>query len=330
MGLVIHITISIKNARHTLDCFNINCLTVCNSPMNRSAFGAKRTIKDVINRFVDEIAPTMLSLSVTNKRLRSLERDCGFVGDPLDQLTTESITAWRDERLKRLTAAGAMHELDFLTALLEIARFEWGWTQDNPALSVERTCQYGRNRSRRVSDIEAQTISAALGYNPGVMAGSAPAFTALAFLLSLETGLRKHEIKELRWSDVFLDKDYLQITANAERRGRTVPLFMEAKHLLDQLYRFEDDDRCIPIRGHHASISWVKAREIAAEKLPSLADLAFNDARYEGIARLAKKFGLLALSRIADHEDLATLAIFYLNTPAETSSAHEALAPEPQ
>jgi integrase len=153
------------------------------------------------------------------------------------------------------------------------------------------------------------------------MVGTDSAFTALAFLLSLETGMRKHEIKELRWSEVFLDKSYLQIPAGPKRRRRTVPLSDEAKRLIGQLFRFEDEDRCVPLHLRHASVAWPKAREVAAVKLPSVANLAFNDARYEGIARLARKFDLLALSRIVDHKDLATLAAFYVNARDRTREA---------
>lgn len=272
---------------------------------------SKRTIKEAINRYVEEIAPEVPLLQATEKGLRSIERTCSFFGDPLERLTTESISVWRDERLEQISAASVANELNVLAVILEIARTEWSWLHYNPALAVKRPHQPNAKRVRRVSDLEAKAICDALGYAPETMVGSADGYTALAFLLSIETGIRKYEAQSLRWSDVFLDKGYLNID------GRKVPLSRRATQLFEQLFRFDDDARCIPLTQGHAGKAWKKARKAATMTVPSVADLQFNDSRDEAAARMAKRFDLLPLSRILDQQNLALLVTCYLEDSSE-------------
>jgi integrase len=48
----------------------------------------------------------------------------------------------------------------------------------------------------------------ALGLEAGATVGTASGYTALAFVLAIETGMRKNEIQSLRWVDVFLKEGY--------------------------------------------------------------------------------------------------------------------------
>jgi integrase len=250
---------------------------------------AKRTLKDIITRYVNEIVPETPLLLETERGLHAIERNCSFAGDPLERVTVESISAWRDERLERTAKPAAVNELDLLTAMLEIAR------------------------TRRVPDAEIQAMCDALGLEGGAMVGTASEYTAVAFVLSIETGMRKGEIQSLRWADVFRDKSCLCVAGSTGETARTVPLSGRAARLFDQLFRFDNDERCIPLREDHASRAWSRARKRAAEKLPSLADLQFNDSRHEATARMARKFDLLPLSRILDHRNLASLVTYYLH-----------------
>jgi integrase len=274
---------------------------------------AKRTLKDIITRYVNEIVPETPLLLETERGLHAIERNCSFAGDPLERVTVESISAWRDERLERTAKPAAVNELDLLTAMLEIARTEWGWLHYNPALAVERPRQVAGKRSRRVPDAEIQAMCDALGLEGGAMVGTASEYTAVAFVLSIETGMRKGEIQSLRWADVFRDKSCLCVAGSTGETARTVPLSGRAARLFDQLFRFDNDERCIPLREDHASRAWSRARKRAAEKLPSLADLQFNDSRHEATARMARKFDLLPRSRILDHRNLASLVTYYLH-----------------
>lgn len=289
----------------------INCVLQMDRDTSTTHWASlsKPTIKDVIVRFIDEITPEFPLLQAVEKGIRSIERTCAFVGDPIERLTTGLICAWRDERLERVGAASVANELDVLAVLLEIARTEWGWLQHNPALAVDRPRPPKEERVRRVSDQEAKAICDALGYTPVGMVGSAHGYTALAFLLSIETGLRKHEALSLRWPNVFLEDHYISVD------GRTVPLSRQAARLFDQLYRFDDDDRCIPLTENDAGKAWVMARKIARRTVPSAAKLDFNDSRYEAAARLAKRMDLLPLARVLDQKNLANLVTNYLEVP---------------
>jgi integrase len=284
----------------------------CHSSTTQSGLGTKRTLKDVINRYESEIAPESPLLMEAARGLHAIERTCSFAGEPLEHMTAESISAWRDERLECTAMSGAVRELDLLTAIIEIARTEWRWLDYNPALAVERPRQVAGKRARRVSDPEIEVMCDALGLDAHAMVGTASGYTALAFVLSIETGMRKNEMQSLRWSEVFLEKGYLSVLDSTGETGRTVPLSTRAAHLFDQLFRFDDDERCIPLRENDAGRVWSRAQKLAAGKLPSVADLQFNDSRHEATARMARKFDLLPLSRILDNRNLASLVTYYL------------------
>ncbi|MBP0589266.1 tyrosine-type recombinase/integrase [Paraburkholderia sp. LEh10] len=284
-------------------------------PTTKTLLG-KRTLRDVINRYTDEFMPEKRGAASIAKSLHDIGLSCPFLGDPLERLTVEIISEWLAQRLSGIAASHATYELNLVTALLEVARAELGWIKNNPALSIARPPIPANDRSapvpRRVSDVEIQTMCEAMGYEDGSMAASGSQYTAVAFILSVETGMRKNEALALRWSDVFLDEGYISIMGSEIEEIRKIPLSKKATALFSQLFRFEDDERCIPVAHHFASKTWTMAKKRAMQRLPSLEDLKFTDSRYEATARMAKNFSLLSLSKILDHANLPTLVPYYL------------------
>ncbi|MEM5384127.1 tyrosine-type recombinase/integrase [Paraburkholderia phymatum] len=290
-------------------------------PSSQTLLG-KRTLRDVINRYTDEFIPRKRAAVSISKTLHEIGLSCAFLGDPLERLSVELISEWLTQRLSGIATSHATYELNLITALLEVARAEWGWIQNNPALLIARPRIPANDRKtpipRRVSDLEIQTICEALGYTDGSMAASASQYTAVAFLLSIETGMRKNEARALRWSDVFLDEGYISIQGTEIEEIRKIPLSKKASALFSQLFRFEDDERCIPLEQHFASKTWTIAKKTAVRKLPSLEDLKFSDSRDEATARMAKNFSILSLSRILDHANLPTLVPYYLKPEVQS------------
>jgi integrase len=257
-----------------------------------------------------------------SRGLHAIEVNCKFLGDPLERLSVNLISEWLAERVSEVAASHATYELNLITALLEVARAEWGWIQNNPALLVTRPRILANDRTapnpRRVLDIEIQTICEALGYIDGSMAVSASQYTAVAFLLSIETGMRKNEACSLRWSEVFLDEGYVSVSGIELEETRNIPLSQKAAALFRQLFRFENDERCMPLEQHFASGARTRAKKTAMRKLPSLADLKFTDSRQEATARMSQNFSLFSLSRILDHANVPTLVPYYLKPTVQS------------
>ena len=96
--------------------------TYCNTTL-----AEKTTFKELIERYIGEVTPTMRSASEDSIRLRAISRR------PISQtnmlaLTTSKIAAYRDERLKEVSPGTVIRELCYFSSIINHARREWGIT----------------------------------------------------------------------------------------------------------------------------------------------------------------------------------------------------------
>ncbi|MEA3120404.1 MAG: hypothetical protein QOI13_3674, partial [Paraburkholderia sp.] len=140
-----------------------------------------------------------------------------------------AVAAFRDERLTKVKPVTVILELAYLSAIINHARNEWGINITNPVASVRKpSTPHGRDRV--LSPDEEVRLLAAL-----VPTGRRNTWILPATILSLETGMRRGELLELRWSNVNLEAQtaYLPMTKNGS--ARTVPLSKKAVGVLTDL-----------------------------------------------------------------------------------------------
>ena len=157
----------------------------------------RTTLGDVIERYLAEVTPTMKSAVADTIRLGA------FMRRPLARLSMVNlsaarIAAFRDERLKQVSAGTVIRELAYLSAIINHARREWGINVPNPVQMVRKPSSPPA-RARVLSEEEVSRLLHAL--EP---AGRRSHWTKPAVQLALATAMRRGELLSLRWEQVDL------------------------------------------------------------------------------------------------------------------------------
>lgn len=196
-------------------------------PAKAERDAAQSPLLDLVSEYVSEL--TVLGrcedhLRHVDKRLRKLVRDCKWTR--LVDMTPTSFQLWRKEQSGK--APKTLNEY-----LATLSAF-WTWLRKqgrvsvNPFELVERTDTRGKERVKRraLSDKESLRLLEVAGEN------------RLAYMLPLYTGLRRTEVKTLRWSNLVLGESggLLRIHAavNKNRKEQTLPLHPELAKALRQ------------------------------------------------------------------------------------------------
>ena len=151
-------------------------------------------------------------------------------------------------------------------------------------------------RARGVGQIEIDAISASLSGGIGRQ-------VYRAFLLAIETGMRKGEILGLTWGQISASVAYLSKTKNGD--ARQVALTIRALEILSE-QRGLDPVKVFIVDPASADTLFRKA-----VKRAGIQDLHFHDSRSEAITRLSRKLDVLELARMVGHRDLKSLLIYY-------------------
>jgi integrase len=114
-------------------------------------------------------------------------------------LTPKAVAAYRDERLKEVKPATVIRELAFLSAIINHACRVWDININNP-IELIRKPPAPQGRDRMLSAHEDMRLLAAL-----IPTGRRNVWLLPATVLSLETGMRRGELVELRSSNVNLE-----------------------------------------------------------------------------------------------------------------------------
>lgn len=221
-------------------------------------------------------------------------------------LSAVRIAAYRDERLKEVSAGTVIRELAYLSSIINHARKEWGINVPNPVQMVRKP-QSPQSRSRVLTDDEVSKLLIALEPT-----GRRSHWTKPAVQLALATAMRRGELLSLRWDHVDLQNQtaFLSDTKNGE--SRTVPLSTAAVQVLAGLPR-HISGTVIPVKFFTLDAAFKRARKRAG-----LDDVRFHDLRRTAITRMAEKLpNVIELAAVSGHKSLMVLKRYYRPTASE-------------
>lgn len=275
----------------------------------------RKTLAQALQRYVAEVSPGKAGTVFEVRRLTALERDFpGLAGLPLSRVDTPDIAAWRDARLRTVSAGSVQREINLLRNVFTVARDEWKWCGHSPFKGLRMP---GENepRDRRITAAEIKRLCRWLGYRTGVVESKYQE-VAIAFLIALRTAMRAGEIMALTDDRVDLEKRVVIVphkTQHLTRRPRRIPLTYAGVRLL----------RALAGRGAYFTVT-NESRDAIFRKArigAGLEGFTFHDARAEALTRLARRVDLLTLGRISGHKDLALLGSVYYRESAEDIAA---------
>lgn len=252
----------------------------------------RTTFKDVIERYLREVSPTKRGAVIEEFQLRRLRRH-PVAMRPLRALKAADLGAYRDERLKEVSAGTVLKEFAHIGVILELCRREWGLIKTNPARDVRLPAQ-PRPRTRRLEARygEADRLLAAC-------AESRNTWLVPIVELALETAMRRGELLALRWELVDLERRTALLPETKNGHARTVPLSSTAVAVLRGL-----GPRARGRVFGELTAEAVKRAFIRAVRRAGLEDFRFHDLRHEATTRLFEKgLQMMEVASITGHRD---------------------------
>ena len=272
------------------------------------------TLGALLTRYLEEVTPTKRGCIPESARIRAMLRH-SIAGANLSRLKPFVLAAYRDERLRSVSAPTVRREMGLLQTCFEVARREWGVPlTSNPVAALTKP-SHGRPRDRRLGgeDLASLNIALASCRNPLVRH---------VFLFALATGMRRGEVLSLTWANVDWDNRvaFLPMTKNGE--PRRVPLSPAAMQSLRQVQDARQQpseslpepscDLVFPISPNAFRLAWERVKRRAG-----IEDLRFHDLRHEAISRFFE-IGLSVpeVALISGHKD-ARMLFRYTHLRAE-------------
>ena len=257
----------------------------------------KTTFKELIERYMHEVTPSMRSEGEDLIRLKAMARR------PISQtnmlaLTPSKIADYRDERLKQVSSGTVIRELSYFSSIINHARREWGININNPVLLVRKPPS-PKGRERILSIEEKTRLMCILDAAPK---NHFSLWMPYLVEFALATAMRQGEICTLMWVNVDLAKctAYLPLTKNGE--SRYVPLSSVALKILNELPR-SIDGRVFPVNRSSVSVTFTRNARIA-----DVHNFRFHDLRHTAITAMAEKLpNVLELSAVTGHKTLSML-----------------------
>lgn len=235
------------------------------------------TVSDFINYYLSKLLPAKKEIEqvtmLTYRRYEQLAANSKISSVRLTDLSAVDVGEWRDE-LKRkhyapVTIKNAMGLLR--SSLNEAVKLKL--IEENPSLDVEapsakkasRKINYleASERKRLLADLE-QTLRGEMAHDE--KRNQEAAYMALGIKLALLTGMREGEICALRWSDVDMDAQVINVNAAIGRKESG--FYIKKPKSLNSV-------RAIPISAELAAD--LAARKVDMEKLAKLGHIKWSE-----------------------------------------------------
>ena len=265
----------------------------------------RTTLGDLIARYLAEVTPAMKGAVEDTIRLKAIMRRT-IARWSMANLSAARIAAYRDERLKEVSAGTVIRELAYLSAIINHARREWGINVPNPVQMVRKP-QSPQARSRVLTDEEVARLLDALEPT-----GRRSHWTKPAVQLAVATAMRRGELLSLSWEhiDLLNRTAFLPDTKNGD--SRTVPLSSAAIQVLAALPR-HISGAVFPVKFFTLDAAFKRGIRRAG-----LEGVRFHDLRRTAITRMAEKLpNVIELAAVSGHKSLMVLKRYYKPTASE-------------
>ncbi|MCL5024461.1 MAG: tyrosine-type recombinase/integrase [Nitrospirae bacterium] len=231
----------------------------------------------------------------------------------LAEITTELVSDYRDERLKKVKPATIYQELSLMRRMFNVARREWKWTKENPVADLSFAVG-NKNARERWLTIEEERFLLEKATNPS--------WLRTLLVVALHTGMRRGEILNLMWKEVDFNRRLVTVLKSKNGEKRSIPM---SQTLLGTLRGF---GKVIDISGKVFPVSVRSLREAFDKTLGkvSLQDFHFHDLRHTFATRLVQNgVDLYKVKALLGHKTIAMTMRYAHHYPESLRSSVEVL-----
>ena len=248
------------------------------------ALNKKISLKDLINKYLDEITPLKKGHIVETQRLKRLLKE-PMVNQKVYQLKTRDFLEFKQRRIKDGNRTCA-YDLVLLHHIYNTAIKQWCYPIPHNPLSNIQKPRCNPPRERRLNDNEAKYILNHQFKNKNMNN---------IIELAIETGMRRSEILSITKDDIKDNCIYLSDTKN--NSPRKIPLTKKVKEIINK-----------SILPYSISSNAVRLNWYRMTKRAGIVDLHFHDLRHEAISRFFEKgLSIPEVSLISGHKDVRQL-----------------------
>ena len=197
--------------------------------------GERHTLLDALRKYAEEVSPTKRGERWETIRLLAFEKHELPLKKMIATIEPADLAIWRDSRLAVISRGSVLREISLLSAVLESARREWRWIDQNPIRDMRKPKEPD-HRKIIINWTQIKAMLRQLGYRKGVVRTVSQS-VACALLIALRTGMRAGEIAGLTWDRVCDGYCVLELTKNG--KSRDVPLTPKARAVIEQMRGFD-------------------------------------------------------------------------------------------
>ncbi len=271
-------------------------------------------LESAITRYLTEVTPNHKGAGPETYRLKTIQQHKVGKRTLAALAKGQDIREYAEERLKIVSAATVVKELNLISAIFTVAKRDWGIEVNNPVKKIKKP-RVDNARERRLNPDEESYLLAALsdsgkGDRSNQVVGRAVRF-------ALETGMRQSEILGIRDKHVYKNHIHLPTTKNG--KSRDVPLSTAAKELVSGHSGKVFDTTASALKQSFKRGVLRARREYlkdcaAANIKPNedfLVNLTFHDLRHEATSRLANLLTMQELMKVIGHSDPRMVMRYY-------------------
>jgi len=259
----------------------------------RARHGGNHTFGDAVDKYKEDVSSKKDGGPWECRRLEVMRQQFGS-DTPLVEIDAPQVAAWRDARLKTVSASTVVRESNLLRNLFNIARMEWRWMEGTPFNGVKLP----RENPPRHQVWTWQLIKRVLRANRT----GKTAEMQLAFHIALRSGMR---LAEVLASPANYDSARRVVTIKTKTEARAqIPIGRIADRLIQ--------GASFTVGANEGSVLFSKlCRELLIE------GLTFRDTRGTALTHLSRKVDVLTLAKISRHKDLSLLSNVYYRQSAD-------------
>lgn len=258
----------------------------------------------------DRLCTEYLEISKASKVHRSYLRDITnirflkeyFQGKLINDITAHDVEVYKCRRREKLSSASVNREISCIKHMFTKA-IEWDYISENPLRSVMKLKEPpGRTRYLN-SEEEKRLLKCCNGHTKHIV------------IMALNTGMRRGEILNLKWSDIDLRNRTITIYKSKNNEVRTIPInsqlmisLVEMGSQLPDQYVFSNDD------GN--AFTTIKKGFRAALKRAGIANFRFHDLRHTFASKLVMAGAdIRTVQQLLGHKDIRmTMRYSHLST----------------
>ena len=235
-----------------------------------------------------------------------------FKGVALSKINPKHIEDYKRKRLDKVKPATINRELTLLKFMFSLAK-KWKYANENPVKEV-KFFQERQLVIRTLKKEEAiKLIEVAADHLKPII------------LLALNTGMRRGEILNLRWTDVDFDRQFIYIKETKSGVMRKVPM---NSLVVEALGRIEKkNDFVFQNPNTNERLKHIRTAFYTARKKVGLDDFRFHDLRHTAATWMVTEgIDLVTVKEILGHADIKTTMRYAHPTPENKRKAVNALA----